>query len=122
MSDPTTLALVASAGAFLVNSGLTGWVIWSMRRIARDEVEASAARTANAIKETVDALRVHDTNPMAHANHYVTQQVQKLQLEVVSALAEMKAEIKMLHSEVSSLRRSQEDMLRGRQDQREGDR
>lgn len=104
MNEPATIALVASAAGFIINSGVLSWGIWSFRKIAKEEADVVARQIA-------ERLGQHDRDPMAHPNHHMTPIIQALQLQITQSLAEMKGDIKALSSEVAALRRAHDEAI-----------
>jgi hypothetical protein len=104
MSDPTSIALAASIAGVLINSGVVGWGVWSVRKIAKEEDEV-------VVKHISDKMREHDRDPMAHPNHHMTPIIQTLQLQITQSLTEMKGDIKALSSEVAGLRKAHDDAI-----------
>lgn len=104
MNDPATIALVASAAGFVVNSGVLSWGIWSFRKIAKEEADVVARQIA-------ERLGQHDRDPMAHPNHHMTPIIQTLQLQITQSLTEMRGDIKALSAEVTALRRAHDDAV-----------
>ncbi len=107
MTDPSIIAVTVSAIGFLAQSGLLAWAVWSVRKIAREEVDAVA-------KQLTEALRTHDRDAMSHPNHHMTPVIQALQIEITRSLARLEGKLETITSEVASLRKGHEDaMARG---------
>lgn len=104
MNDPAALAITVSAVGFLAQSGLLAWAVWSVRKIAREEVDAVA-------KQLTAALGLHDRDAQAHPNHHMTPVVQALQLEITRTLARLEGKLEMVNGEVASLRKAHDDAV-----------
>ena len=104
MTNPAALAIGVSTIGFLVQSGLVAWAIWSVRKIAREEVDAVA-------KQLTEALKVHDRDAMSHPNHHMTPVIQALQIEITRTLARLEGKVETLGSEVSSLRKAHDEAV-----------
>lgn len=104
MTDPATTAVIVAVVGFLAQSGVLAWAIWSIRKIAREEVDAVA-------KQMVAALEKHDDNPFAHPKHHMTPVIQSLQLEITRTLARLEGKLEQMGSEVASLRKAHDDAV-----------
>lgn len=104
MTDPSTIAVTVSAIGFLAQSGLLAWAVWSVRKIAREEVDAVA-------KQLTEALKVHDRDAMSHPNHHMTPVIQALQIDITRTLARLEGKVETLGSEVSSLRKTHDEAV-----------
>lgn len=104
MNVSSDVAIAGAVITVLINTGVVSWGVWSVRKIAREEVDVARDRMEKALHD-------HDRDPQSHANHNMTPVIRGLQLEVVQALAEIKTDLKQLDAQVAALRHSHEDAI-----------
>lgn len=104
MSDPAVVAVGISIAGFLVQSGLVAWGVWSVRKIAKEEVDLAK-------KETAIAMEKHDRDPVAHPNHHMTPIIQALQIEITRTLSRLEGRMENVSNEMASLRKAHDDAV-----------
>lgn len=90
---------------FLIQSGMLSWAIWSIRKIAKEEVGAVEATMMKALHE-------HNNDSQAHPNHHVGTEFRTLVTNLAGQLASIQAKLDAVSEELSRLRQAHDEAVR----------
>ena len=90
---------------FLIQSGMLSWAIWSIRKIAKEEVDSVKC-------SVMQSLHDHNSDPQAHPTHHVGAEFRVLVTSLSGQLATIQTKLDAVSEELSRLREAHDDAVK----------